>query len=134
MNNPDCIETQLLKAARVEQWPAGKTLFREGDSSRGVYVVVSGEIDLVFNARRGAQKTLRVAHAGDIVGLGDVMACTPYDCTATTRTAATIGTLPVNELRRLLDETPSLWFNVLEFLSNDVNACYDCMRAAGAVR
>lgn len=134
MNNSHSVETQLLNAARVEQWPAGKTLFREGDPSRGVYVVVSGEIDLVFNARRGAHKTLRVAHTGDIAGLGDAVAGTPYDCTATTRTAATIGTLPANDLRRLLNETPSLWLGVLQFLSNDVNACYDCMRGVAGLR
>ena len=95
--------------------------------------MVSGEIDLVFNARRGAQRTLRAAHAGDVVGLCDAVAGTPYDCTATTRTAATIGTLSANELRRLLEETPSLWLTVLQFLSNDVNACYDSMRAVAAL-
>lgn len=134
MNNPHSVETQLLNAARVEQWPAGKTLFREGDPSRSVYIVVSGEIDLVFNARRGAHKTLRAAHAGDIAGLGDAMAGAPYDCTATTRTPATIGTLSATELRRLLAETPSLWLTVLQFLSNDVNACYDSMRAVAGLR
>lgn len=134
MNNPHSVETQILNAARVEKWPAGGTLFREGDPSGGVYVVVSGEIDLVFNARRGAHKTLRVAHAGDVVGLGDAVAGTPYDCTATTRTAATIGALPANELRRLLAETPSLWLTVLQFLSNDVNACYDGLRAVAGLR
>ena len=134
MRAPTSVETQLLSAARVDEWPGRKTLFHEGDAPRDVHVVVSGEIDLIFSARRGTQKTLRVARAGEVLGLGDVVAGTPHDCTAATRTAATIGTLSVNELHRLLEDDPSLWLAVLQFLSNDVNACYDSMRCVAALR
>ena len=124
----------LLNAARIEQWPAGRTLFREGDRSGSVYIVVSGEVDLVFNTRRGARKTLRGSRAGEIVGLSDAVGGTPHDCTATTRTPCTIGTIPANELQQRLEETPSLWMTVLQFMSDDVNACYDSMRAVAALR
>ena len=124
----------LIDAANIEQWPAGRTLFREGEPVRDVYILVSGDVDLTFNARRGAHKTLRGSHAGEIVGLSDAVGATPHDCTATTRTPCTIGTLPATELERLLHESPSLWLTVLQFLSNDVNACYDSMRAVSGLR
>src|SRR5262249_8562372 len=113
---------------RVEQSPAGRTLFREGDPPHYAYVVVEGNVDLVFNARRGARKTLRVARAGDLLGLGDVVAGTAHDCTATTRTSGTIGALAANDLHRVLAETPSLWLTVLALLSSDINACYESLR------
>ena len=124
----------LLDVARIELWPAGRTLFREGDPARDVYVVVAGEVDLVFEARRGARKTLRGSRAGEIVGLSDAVSGTPHDCTATTRTPCTIGTIPATELQRRLEETPSLWMTVLQLMSDDVNACYDSMRAVVALR
>jgi CRP-like cAMP-binding protein len=124
----------LLNAARTEQWPAGRTLFREGDPVQSVYIVVAGEIVRVFNARRGVHKTLRGSHAGEIVGLSDAVSGAVHDCTATTRTPCTIGTLPANELWRLLEDAPSLWLTVLQFLSNDVNACYDSMRSVAGLR
>lgn len=118
----------------MDEWQAGRTLFCEGDPPREIHVVVSGEVDLIFNARRGAQKTLRVARAGEVLGLGDAVAGASHDCTAVTRTAATIGTLSANDLQRLLEESPSLWLAILQFLSNDVNACYDSMRCTAALR
>jgi len=124
----------LLDIVRIEQWPAGRTLFREGEPAGGVYLIVAGEVDLVFASRRGARKTLRGSHAGEIAGLSDAVSGTPHDCTATTRTPCTIGTLPASELRRLLEETPSLWMSILQFMSNDVNACYDSMRCVAAAR
>ena len=124
----------LLEASRVETWPPGRALFREGETPNGVYVALSGEIDLVFSARNGISRTLRRAQPGDVLGLGDVMSGAPHDCTAITRTEATIACVAAEDLRRLIHETPSLWLTLLRCLSNDVEACYDCMRAVGAPR
>ena len=131
---PQPIDGPLADASQVETWPAGRALFREGETPHGVYSVLSGEIDLVFSARNGASRTLRLAQPGDVLGLGDVLSGAPHDCTAMTRTEATIGCVAAGDLRRLLAETPSLWLTLLRFLSNDVEACYDCMRAVGAPR
>ena len=122
----------MVDVEQIERFPAGKVLFSEGEQPHGVYVLHSGEVDLVYSGRNGASKTLRIAHPGSSVGLSDAISDTAHDCTATTRTPARVGFIPLSDFRRALNETPSLWFTVLQLLSEDVNACWASMRELGA--
>lgn len=125
----EAVESQFLNAEQIERWPAGKVLFNEGEQPRGVFMIHSGDVDLIFSARNGNTKTLRVAHPGEMLGLSDVIGESAHDCTATTHNNARIGFIPLPEFRQLLQESPSLWFKILQFLSEDINACWSSMRA-----
>jgi CRP-like cAMP-binding protein len=128
----EAVESQFLNAEQIERWPAGKVLFREGEQPRGVFVLHSGEVDLIFSARNGNSRTLRVAHPGEVVGLSDVISATAHDCTAATHAPSRIGFVPLPEFRQMLNESPTLWFKILQFLSKDVNACWVSMRTNSA--
>ena len=118
----------------IETWPSGIPLFREAESPAGVYVLLSGEVDLVFASRAGVVKPLRIAAAGQILGLSCIVSGRPHDCSATTRTTAVTGFIPKSTFLKLLDENPPLWFSVLQMISSEINSCYDCMRALSASR
>ena len=120
---------QFSGIEQVGQFPAGSVLFREGDAPKGLYVVHSGSVDLVFSSRNGIAKPLRTVHAGETIGLGDAVSDAPHDCTATTRVPSRIGFVSIAKLRKLLEERPATWFAVAEVLSADVNACWGTMRA-----
>ena len=122
------IDDQFASVEKVERWPAGKALFREGDEPRGVYVVHSGEVELAFSGANGAHKTFRIAVKDDVVGLGDAVSNRHHECTATTCTAARIGFIPLEELQHALAEKPALWLAIARLLCADVNACWDSMR------
>lgn len=107
----------------------GETLFKEGDEPEGIYILEAGQADLLFSARNGHVKPLRVVQSGQILGLSAVVGNKPHDCTAIARTGCRVGFIDRQSLRRLLDENPSTWFDVLRLLSNDVNAAYDDMRS-----
>ena len=126
MNTAD---NRFATAAQFSIRPSGTVLFGEGEEPRGIYIIESGQVDLVFSAKNGAHKSLRSLHAGEILGLSDVVGCTKRDCTATTRTACRIGYVPANELRRMLAEDPSLWFGIAASLSSDLGSCWNSMRA-----
>lgn len=111
----------------------GQILFREGEEPNGVYFLHSGQVDLVFAARNGDSKSLRVAEDGQILGLSSVVSRRPYDCTATAKTAAVVGFIPTDVFQRLLDQQPNVWLAVLKLISADVNACWDCMRTLSGV-
>lgn len=118
----------------LERYPAGRLLFHEGDDPRGIYVVHSGQVDLVFSGKNGNAKPLRVAEEGQILGLSCVVSHRPHDCSATTRTACELGFIDRDTLLEQIDHSPAIWFSVLQLLSEDVNSCYDCMRSITAAR
>jgi CRP-like cAMP-binding protein len=101
-------------------------LFREGTAPDGVYLLHSGEVDLSFSA-----KPLLDAGPGEILGLTAVMSNRTHDSTATTRTECVTGFIETHRFLRLLDEQPSLWLAVLQRISANISACWDCMRALG---
>ena len=116
----------------IETWPAAIELFREGEDPAGVYVLLSGDVDLVFSSRAGVVKPLRLAGAGQLLGLSCIVSGRVHDCSATTRTSAVTGFIPKQEFLKLLDENPPLWFSVLQMISSEINSCYDCMRTLSA--
>lgn len=128
------VARNLAAYETVEGWPAGKVLFREGEQPRGVHVIHSGEADLLFSAKAGQSKALLVFGPGQILGLSCVVSGRAHDCTATARTPCVTGFIEKERFLALLDQIPALWFSVLQMLSTDINACYDCMRSLNGAR
>ena len=54
------LETRLL---------AGSSLFREGDLGNAVFVVCSGRVKVSATSRDGRTMILRIADAGDVLGM-----------------------------------------------------------------
>jgi CRP-like cAMP-binding protein len=122
------IESTLIQDQTLEVWPAGRTLFYEGEEPRGVYMIHSGTVDLIFSAKDGRAKALREARAGQIIGLSSVFSHRPHDYTATVHSTSNLGFVDDATFHLLLESTPEMLFSVLRILSADVNSCYDCMR------
>ncbi|HSP17313.1 MAG TPA: cyclic nucleotide-binding domain-containing protein [Thermoanaerobaculia bacterium] len=132
LTTPVITET-LAPFEKNEAVARGQVLFREGEEPRGLYFVHSGQLDLLYASRTGDTKTLRTAEAGQILGLSCIVSRRAHDCTATAKTPVTIGFIEQATFRRLLEEKPALWFNILQLISADVNACWDCMRSLAGV-
>jgi len=128
------MDNEFANIEQIERWPVGEVMFREGEQPRGVFILYSGTVDLVFSARNGSKKTLRTAVPPEIVGLSDVVSNTPHTCTATIRASSKIGFVPIDALRRQLDETPALWLTLAKYLSADLESCWENMRTLAVVR
>jgi CRP-like cAMP-binding protein len=118
----------LERSSRID---AGDVLFREGEEPRGVYFVHDGRFDLVFSSRAGEAKPLRTADTGQILGLSCIVSNRPHDCSATAKSEATVGFIPKDDFQKVLDTNPQLWMTVLQMISSDISACWDCMRSLG---
>ena len=122
------IETNLTARETLLRFRKGETIFREGETPRGVYVLHSGTVDLVFTAKGGNSKALREARPGQILGLTSVVTRADHDCTASAAEACEVAFVEKEDFLRALDDSPALWFGVLRVLSNEVNAIYEDMR------
>ncbi len=123
----------LAPYERTQSVARGQVLFREGEEPKGVYFVHSGQVDLVFAAKNGDSKSLRTADDGQILGLSSLVSRRAHDCTATAKSSGVVGFIDRDVFQKLLDEQPALWLTVLQLISADVNACWDCMRALTGV-
>jgi CRP/FNR family cyclic AMP-dependent transcriptional regulator len=121
-------ETTLAERETLMRFGKGEVLFREGETPQGVYVLHSGTVHLLFASRSGATKPLRVAHAGQILGLSCLVTQRPFDCTATAAETCEVAFIEREDFLRALEDSTTLWFGVLRVLSNEVNAVYDDMR------
>src|SRR5579863_10345397 len=65
-------------------YPAGAVLFLEKQDPRGVFVLCGGEVKLSISSSAGKTLILRIAKAGEILGLMATMSGSPYEVTAET--------------------------------------------------
>jgi CRP-like cAMP-binding protein len=134
MRNVEVVKTLLFDLVPssdivLQRMEAGGVVFKEGDTPRGVYLLYSGEVDLVFSAQDGRHtKPLPVAEPGQILGVSAVVAGHPHEFSATAKTPVMLGFICRDAFMRALEANPNIWFSVLNVLSNDVGEVYDNMR------
>ena len=59
---------KLLSHARLEHYPAGRTIFMKGSPARSMMAVVAGHIKISALAQGGREVVLAIINAGDIFG------------------------------------------------------------------
>ncbi len=85
--------------------PNGTILFREGEKSRGVIVVCTGQIKLSCTSKDGKTLILKIAMPGDVLGLGAVISGSPYEVAAETIEPTQIKSIGGAEFLRFLEKT-----------------------------
>jgi CRP-like cAMP-binding protein len=126
------IATSLSGAETGVRWKPGATIFRQGDLPGGAYLLRSGTVELIFEARSGEAKPFRLAGPGQILGLSSVVMRRPHDCSARVRTTCEIAFIEGRTFLAGLETDPTAWLSVLELLSSEVDAAYDDMRNLSA--
>ena len=84
-------------------FPGGATLFVEGQTSRGVFILCSGKVKLSTSSRDGKVLILKMATAGDILGLSAVASGQPYKLTAETAVLCHVNFVQREALLALLE-------------------------------
>jgi CRP/FNR family cyclic AMP-dependent transcriptional regulator len=108
-------ETLLARGTR-RTFPSGAILFREGERSAHVVVVLSGRTKICFTDRDGRESILNVRGAGDLLGDLSVLDGEPHSATVLALEPVVAAVLQAEAFRSLLAAEPRLSMAVLELV------------------
>ncbi len=98
----------------------GRVLFTEGDPARGVYVLRTGRAAVSISSSEGRVVLLRIAQAGDVLGLNSVMRDCSYDTTVKTLEPCRTDFISRVELIDLMQQSSAGAYAILKVLSQEL--------------
>ena len=105
-------------------YPKGATLFSEGDPSIGVYMLCQGRIKLSTYSKDGKALILRIAEAGELLGLSSAISDSPHEATAEVLDQCQINFVRRLDLLRFLQEKAEAGLSALRQLSRNYHTAY----------
>jgi CRP/FNR family transcriptional regulator len=122
------LSSEVLKAfsaaSHLSTYPGGAVLFVEGQTPRGALVLCSGKVKLSTTSRDGKVLILKMAEAGEALGLSAVISATPYELTAETAGPCQVNFIDRDSLMKLLDKYGELGLHSAQALSREFQSAY----------
>jgi CRP/FNR family transcriptional regulator, cyclic AMP receptor protein len=115
-------------------YPKDAVLFVEGQEPRGVFVICNGRVKLSMNSIDGKCLLVRIAEAGEIIGLPGTLSGSPYELTAETLEPVQANFIPRDAFLRFLREHGEAALRVAEMMTRIYNATLTEVRYLGFAR
>jgi CRP/FNR family cyclic AMP-dependent transcriptional regulator len=122
---------ELEKVNYASAYPQGAVLFVEGQAPRGVYMICSGRVKLSTTSRDGKTLILRIAQAGEVLGLHATVSGKPYELTGETLQPCQLDFVRRDDFLRLLQHHADACLNAAQHLSQNVQSAYEMIRSLG---
>jgi CRP/FNR family transcriptional regulator len=103
----------------------GRTLFAEGEAARGVYILRTGRATVSITSSEGRVVMLRLAQAGDVLGLNSVLRNCSYDTTVKTLEPCRTDFISRVELIELMRQSQAGAQAVVNLLSRELTELTD---------
>jgi CRP/FNR family transcriptional regulator len=112
-------------------YEAGDLLFSERQESTGVFLLREGLVRLSMNSSGGKRLSLRVARAGEVLGLTSALFGSKCETTAETLSPAKITHISAAEFQDFLGRRPEVYQLVTEEVSMQYTMACDQLRTVG---
>jgi len=120
---------QAIHAANVSNLsllhPRGKILFAEGEPARGIHVLRTGRATVSISSSEGRVVILRLAQAGDVLGLNSVLQNAAYETTVKTLEPCRTDFIPRAELMEVMQRSHTGAQVILNILSRELTELTD---------
>ncbi len=107
------------------EYPRGTVLFREGDRTDAVYVLCSGRIKISTSSKEGRTMILRIADAGDVLGMSAALTDGEHEVTAESLEPCVARVLSVKHLASMLQAYGDASIGAAKSLAQDYRAAFD---------
>ena len=108
----------LAKSSQERTYSAGTTLFSQGDSGSGLYILKSGKVSITQKSgAQGAEKEINTVGAGETLGEMALLDDQPRSATVTAVEDVTALLLPIWEFRGVIKAHPDIALKLLATLS-----------------
>jgi CRP/FNR family cyclic AMP-dependent transcriptional regulator len=119
---PPAVLRDLENVTLTNHYPTGAVLFGEGQPVRGIYVVQRGLVKLSVCASDGRTLILRIAHAGEALGVASAVGNRDYEATAEAQQPCDVTFIRQSDVLRLMRTHGEFALWVTQLLSRDYNS------------
>jgi CRP/FNR family transcriptional regulator, cyclic AMP receptor protein len=121
----------LEKVKYASAFPQGAILFVEGQAPRGVYIVCNGRVKLSTTSRDGKTLILRIAQAGEVLGLHATVSGKAYELTAETLQPCQLDFVRRDDFLKFLQNHADACLHAAQHLSQNCQSAYEMIRSLG---
>lgn len=123
--------TDFASMEHPTMYPADIVLFTEKQTPEGIYVIVSGEVKLSMNSADGKRLIVRIAKAGELLGIASTISGTPSEVTAETLHPAKIAIIERTDFLSFLRRHSEVYQILTAELSRHLNMVFEQLRTVG---
>ncbi len=110
-------------------YPAGATLFVEGQACRGIYILCRGLVKLSATSSAGQTLILKIARPGEVLGLNATVSGTSHETTAETGQACQLNFVKRAEFLQFLQVHGDACMHAAVHLSHECQHAYTQLRS-----
>src|ERR1700680_2454779 len=122
---------QLAAITSAAAYPKGATLFVEGQSPRGVFILCSGRVKLSTSSADGRTLILRIADQGEVLGLPATVTDKAYELTAEVIEPTQADFIPRQDFLNFLREHGEVALRVAQQWGETYHSAISEMRTIG---
>jgi CRP/FNR family transcriptional regulator len=122
---------RLSTITHASSYPKSATLFLEGQTGRGVFILCSGRVKLSTSSIDGRTLIVRLSEAGEVLGLPSTVTGTPYELTAEVIEPTQANFVSREDFLSFLREYGDVAVRVAQQLGQTYHAAVEEMRTIG---
>ena len=130
-NLPPPVLQGLAAITSPSSYPKGATLFVEGQSPRGVFILCSGRVKLSTTSADGKTLIVRIADQGEVLGLPASVTGKPYELTAEVIEPTQANFIARQDFLNFLRENGEVGLRVAQQLGETYHSAIAEMRTIG---
>ena len=130
-NLPPAAVQRLSTITFASSYPKGATLFVEGQTGRGVFILCSGRVKLSTSSIDGRTLIVRLSEPGEVLGLPATVTGTPYELTAEVVEPTQANFVSRQDFLNFLREYGDVALRVAQQLGQTYHAAVAEMRTIG---